>query len=123
MKRINKIIFTIVFGLLSCVASANIISKPLPMNGMSFVKSYLNPSTHAMMIGYSMGLVNGFNKGLSYEGKHIDCLVPKNYRIIDVTNSIAIMIVSNKHLQKEHINESILEGFALSFCKKAGEQT
>ena len=123
MKLTNKIIFTILLCLMSYNISAQTPVNTSPLNGVSFVKAYLNPTTHDMMIGYSLGIINGFNMGLSYEGKHIACKVPAKFRMIDVGNAVVIAIVSNKYLQKKYVNIAILEGFALSFCKKVGEQT
>lgn len=123
MKKIIKIFLITTLALSTLTVNAQEPQNVQRLTGFVFVEEYLSPQNHQLMLGYAFGLVNGFNKGLTYEGKHLVCNIPPNFTINDIGNAITISIAANKHLQREYIDDAVLEGFALSFCEKAGEQT
>jgi hypothetical protein len=124
MKIINKIVFlALLIPFNSMAAPASKIQEHPRLTGFDFVAQYMAPQTHNFMAGYAVGLIDGFGRGLSYNKLKLDCHIPSNLDVDDTANSISISIAANRHLQKENIDTAILEGFALSFCKKAGIQT
>lgn len=124
MKNISKIFllaFLMPFSIMAAPVSK--MQEYHRLTGFDFVAQYMAPQTRNFMEGYAVGLIDGFQRGLSYDKLQLACHVPSNFDVDDTVNFISISIAANRHLQKETIDTAILEGFALSFCKKAGEQT